>query len=733
MAGLRSGDLALDDACREEGAYNILPLRFALPKLAPPLPTTGRAQPSSPTVIIPEPKPVQSTPDAVHPKPLISEVHPPPAFQVEFAETPKSPPDVSERPPPPLDHSPPKSPVDEESQPRTARPTADDTSGSLDRRVIIKPLPPKVPSRTDRRESPREWIQLALGGLIVVLLLLVVVNLVFLGTESQKGPTVGTTPAPPPPVVSQNPRVESTPVIQSTPVPVNPTTTHPEFAAKENPFVNSLGMRFAPIPETSVLLSIWDARVMDYQAFADETHRAVANTSFPQDRMHPVVNVSWDEATAFCDWLTVRERQRGLLFANQHYRLPTNMEWDCAVGLNCQMDLHKYPWGDDWPPPRNSGNYGQQLGVDPYEYTSPVGSFAPNRHGFYDIGGNVMTWCEDWSDETKVARVQRGSSWGSASPPTTELAARFSRVPGERSSVVGFRCVLTLLTRNGRTWQTWMGEFVKNFVADNQLSDVDANLAYYGTLVNYFGNGEKDQSYIRSDIEKYNERWPTRHDSIDGSIEFQEKTADKEYAANFKLNYYAESQPRGLWSKGQFEITLDIMAFGGVPKIVGIKEKVLRQEHGNLNPVAKNSPWPSATVSAADSTGANQSEATPPVGNAGRSVTPQPKKTDNPILYKLQPKYPASVKRLRIEGSGTFRLRFDGSGAVRSVQTLKSTGNQLLDAAAIDALKHWLVVPGTETLSVPVTFSLPRSAPSPGPRNYAPRNFHYSPPHQNFH
>jgi TonB family protein len=468
-------------------------------------------------------------------------------------------------------------------------------------------------------------------------------------------------------------------------------------------------MRFAPIPETSVLFSIWDTRFQDYQVFVAETSRPKVRTSFSQEATHPVVNISWDDAKAFCDWITAREHRARTLAANQQYRLPTNMEWDCAVGLNCDIDMHEFPWGDRWPPPKGSGNYAPQLGVDSYEHTSPVGIYAPNRYGIYDLGGNVLTWCDDWADASKLAHLQRGSSWDSLLPGSIKVDGHSSGVPRETSPVVGFRCVLTSLTRNGRTWQTWMGEFVKHFVEDNQLHDVDANLAYYGNLVNYFDNGEKDQTYIRSDIEKYNERWPTRHDEIvGGNVGLQERVSDTEYIAEYKLNYYAESIPRGAWSKGQFELTLDVMTFDGVPKIVGIKEKVLHQERGNLNPVANNSPWPSATVSAADSTGANQSDTTPPGGNAGRSVTPQSKKTDNPILYKLQPKYPASVKRLRIEGSGIFRLRFDGSGAVRSVQTLESTGNQLLDAAAIDALKHWLVVPGTETLSVPVTFSLPQ-------------------------
>ena len=134
--------------------------------------------------------------------------------------------------------------------------------------------------------------------------------------------------------------------------------------------------------------------------------------------------------------------------------------------------------------------------------------------------------------------------------------------------------------KNGRTWQAWIGDFVRQFVAANQSKDTNATLALYSPTVDYFDDHHADQAYIRSDIEKYNERWPVRHDGIEGDIHLQEKAPDQQYLANFKLNFYAESIPRNIWTKGQFTIDLDITIVDGVPKISGIKEKMVHQQKG---------------------------------------------------------------------------------------------------------------------------------------------------------
>jgi len=136
------------------------------------------------------------------------------------------------------------------------------------------------------------------------------------------------------------------------------------------------------------------------------------------------------------------------------------------------------------------------------------------------------------------------------------------------------------LLKNGRTWQAWIGDFVRQFVAANQLKDANASIALYAPTVDYFDDHQADQAFIRRDVEKYNDRWPIRHDEIEGDIHLQEKVPDQQYLAKFQLNFYAESTPRSIWTKGQFAIDLDITIVDGMPKISGIRQKLVHQQKG---------------------------------------------------------------------------------------------------------------------------------------------------------
>ena len=184
------------------------------------------------------------------------------------------------------------------------------------------------------------------------------------------------------------------------PLPPSPAPAAVAASAKPPPggFVNSLGMRFAPVG--NVLFSVWVTRVQDFSEFVKATgfsSSAWKDPGFEQAPDHPVVYVSWDDAMAFCKWLTQKEQKAGLLKPRQAYRLPTDLEWSRGVGLPEEsgatpeardMDVPSvFPWGTQWPPPSKAGNYtGEETNSDVaikgyndgFVYTSPVTAFPPD-------------------------------------------------------------------------------------------------------------------------------------------------------------------------------------------------------------------------------------------------------------------------------------------------------------------------------------------------------------------
>jgi formylglycine-generating enzyme required for sulfatase activity len=257
-------------------------------------------------------------------------------------------------------------------------------------------------------------------------------------------------------------------------------------ATKDDPWANSLGMKFVPVPGTKALFCIWNTRVQDFEAFAKATGYDATNgmsslrsdgwkergdtwhnPGFAQGATHPVCGVNWQDAKAFCDWLTRTERASGQLGPDQAYRLPIDAEWSRAVGLPEESGSTPYdksvkikgiyPWGAQWPPPAGAGNFaGEDSDTadwpsdrppisgyqDGYPRTSPAGSFKPNAYGLYDMGGNVWQWCEDWCDAHQNSRVLRGASWCDFEPGFLMSSSRIGFSPETRIVHAGFRCVL---------------------------------------------------------------------------------------------------------------------------------------------------------------------------------------------------------------------------------------------------------------------------------------------------
>jgi formylglycine-generating enzyme required for sulfatase activity len=248
--------------------------------------------------------------------------------------------------------------------------------------------------------------------------------------------------------------------------------------------VNTLGMKFVPVPGTKALFSIWDTRVQDYAEYArvnkvarDWQTQEKDGVPVSREPEYPVVGVSWEDAQSFCRWLTEKETAEGKLPKDAKYRLPTDEEWSRAAGLPPEKggtpaersgkNSVDYPWGIGFPPSKRVGNYADSAfhakfplkknektnrmenqwieGYDDgYATTSPVGSFPANAHGLYDMGGNVWQWCEDWFDASHKDRLLRGASWSSGDRRLLLSSLRFPYVPAGRNNDFGFRCVLEL-------------------------------------------------------------------------------------------------------------------------------------------------------------------------------------------------------------------------------------------------------------------------------------------------
>ena len=207
--------------------------------------------------------------------------------------------------------------------------------------------------------------------------------------------------------------------------------------------------------ETPVHTVTLDAFYMDtHEVTVGQFREFVNQTGYSYDRWndvatkyspgdnYPMVYVNWNDATAYAEWAGKR--------------LPTEAEWEYAArgGLAGK----RYSWGDDESHKvsklaRDYANYYGTGGIDQWDTCSPVGSFAANGYGLYDVDGNVEEWCQDWyghyssssaenplGPSTGMHRILRGGSWNS---PTRYLrmAARNYNFPHYSSYDTGFRCV----------------------------------------------------------------------------------------------------------------------------------------------------------------------------------------------------------------------------------------------------------------------------------------------------
>jgi formylglycine-generating enzyme required for sulfatase activity len=160
---------------------------------------------------------------------------------------------------------------------------------------------------------------------------------------------------------------------------------------------------------------------------------------------HPMVNVSWNDAVAYCQWLSKETGYKVTLL--------TEAEWEKAAR---GVDGRKYPWGNDFDSSRLQCSKQKWLDAGG---TASMGSFPSDAspYGVLDMAGNVWDWCSDWYDANYYRsspdrnptgpasgqnRVLRGGSWVCGDADLFRCVSRGWDAPGSRRNSLGFRCVV---------------------------------------------------------------------------------------------------------------------------------------------------------------------------------------------------------------------------------------------------------------------------------------------------
>ena len=189
----------------------------------------------------------------------------------------------------------------------------------------------------------------------------------------------------------------------------------------------------------------------------------------------PAAQVSWEDAAAFCNWLSEKEklppfymiengRVNNVVWSSNGYRLPTEAEWAYAAKIRPDHLTPLFAWNNDlFPPEKPTGNYADVSAArivrfaitsydDGFPVAAPVGTFQANARGLYDTGGNVAEWINDYYDvqshrgdpiedprgpDDGTKHVIRGASWALGSRSELRLSYRDSGKDARLD--VGFR------------------------------------------------------------------------------------------------------------------------------------------------------------------------------------------------------------------------------------------------------------------------------------------------------
>ena len=189
-------------------------------------------------------------------------------------------------------------------------------------------------------------------------------------------------------------------------------------------------------------MSKYEVTFEEYDVFTDATGRKRVNDRGWGRGRRPVINVYWEDAVAYTQWLSSQ--------TGKNYRLPSESEWEYAARAGSTT---KYSWGNDIGVNRaNCYSCGSQWDN---KQTAPVGSFSANAWGLHDMHGNVKEWVQDcwsrnykgtpadgsaWDTEGCIYRRLRGGAWLSL-PRNLGSAARNLEFPCYQSRFLGFRVV----------------------------------------------------------------------------------------------------------------------------------------------------------------------------------------------------------------------------------------------------------------------------------------------------
>lgn len=192
-----------------------------------------------------------------------------------------------------------------------------------------------------------------------------------------------------------------------------------------------------PIPGTNFAMAKYTVTFQDWDACVVD---GGCNGYRPSDKewghgKRPVINVSWNDAQAYIQWLSNK--------TGNTYRLPTEEEWEIAAraGTTTEYYWGIFPFGDSASSVNaNCNGCGSKWDNTS---TSPVGSFKPNGFGLYDMSGNVWQWTDSCWEGDCSKRVLRGGSWNDTTS-NIRIATRFKDDVDGYYHISGFRLAMTL-------------------------------------------------------------------------------------------------------------------------------------------------------------------------------------------------------------------------------------------------------------------------------------------------